>query len=1410
MPDFSFPEPSELSCELVQFILEEYECREFIKKKEHENIAALLLVLLALLPGLRFKEYREVLRTVPMKEKEYKPIFNLLKEKGVLELEAHRWRVVRPPSYSRLAEWLNTAPFAPFRQQVAEWEKTLLDSQYTSVFFDRWGQPHYSLNSRLLPQAPEGVKPYDVCRLLRVLGKHESAYAILKQNAGSLYRLMEDSRFTYASWHRLEVLVHYYSLLGNKYEPSLTQPKSMQVMCLRDNILCGSLCKLREDEFFADKQRILGICENENDEELLFTIIFQCLQQGQWEPIQKIAARSHLPSASGLATKLCNWVLQKKWSCLRGMLRLVADYGYSGVMFMPFFAMVHAVNKVSYRSLESIIRYGDIRCHGKALLSMQIGLRALMNCSCNVWDGEYLYTSPVGLFCILLLPLLEGGEVELQTKQVERAAEACIAWHQRGMTLYSWYMASILMGYGGIMPEMRTQLQAIIESRSDLVPIPGLKPFMSRDALILDKFLNFTQEVAAGKDTNSKKNNGRIEWNICLNKNGTLREIEPVFCKLNRKGTWTDGRKAGMEALKEGKYSDILIPEDQLVLNELHWRYSWDGETFEFSDKAIEHLCGHPHLRVTPSGEAVERDVSLELLPPRLQIKKCEGGVRLTLPKEDYADIRLERLDERRYGLCIPSDATDKLSRLIEKFGEGNTLLLADKEGEKVASALASLTHAFRLTGDVHVAAGNMPEVESASRLVACLKRESGVLSGTLGIECFAEATLVIPGKGEGELMMMRAAEQVLVKRDLVLEKKRMSALLKACPTLAACLSMSHTWKTTDFEESYAVLCELHDFGSENVELRWPEGEPLALQTIRATSFKLTVGEGADHWLNIGGDVQVDEHCVLKFTKFLELVQQREGAYIRMDDTHILRLSQSILKQADMLSMLMPLASAGGRVRKHLQLPPAAMALLAMNRKTGELPAALERPVNKVWDALQANRNTKLPASLRANLRDYQITGYQWMMQLVSAGMGACLADDMGLGKTLQVLTLLLAKAAEGPSLVVAPASVCSNWVREAARFTPVLRMVQLRQYGREEVLETLGERDVLVCSYGLLVREAESLCKIGWNVVALDEAQSIKNSQSRRAEYARNLNARYRIAATGTPLENNLLELWSLMEFLNPGYLGARSSFLSRFKDVPQRLRMLISPFVLRRLKGEVLDELPEKNEQVHYVELSDTERSLYEALRRKAVLEMKESPDRFRMLAYLTRLRRFCCHPELGTPECGLKSSAKMEALRELAYELRAGGHRALIFSQFTDVLAYARHMCEEEGFTYLYLDGSTPTATRGHLVDSFQRGEADFFLISLKAGGVGLNLTAADFVVLMDPWWNPASEDQAADRVHRIGQDKAVTVCRLVCTDTIEQRVLELHSRKREMVDSVLSSDASANADALSVEELLKLMQ
>jgi superfamily II DNA or RNA helicase len=480
----------------------------------------------------------------------------------------------------------------------------------------------------------------------------------------------------------------------------------------------------------------------------------------------------------------------------------------------------------------------------------------------------------------------------------------------------------------------------------------------------------------------------------------------------------------------------------------------------------------------------------------------------------------------------------------------------------------------------------------------------------------------------------------------------------------------------------------------------------------------------------------------------------------------------------------------------------------------GMRPTARFRQFLKKLQGFEGIGKSEPPRSLKATLRPYQQRGLDWLWFLNRYGLGGVLADDMGLGKTVQALAVLLkSKRAEGkkPSLVVVPASVVMNWQEEAERFAPTLSVLDLTGPGRNERFEKIPDHDLVVTNYALLRRDIDRLAEVEFRYVILDEAQNIKNPESQTARASKRLRAEHRLALTGTPIENRLSELWSIFDFLDPGLLGSLPRFRQQFeapivgrgdREAEARLRRRIYPFILRRMKKEVADDLPEKIESVVHCELTPEQRALYRdvlALTRQQVFQEVEEKGLARshisILAALVKLRQVCCHPrllKLPVEEERL-ASAKFELLQEMVHELVAEGHRALIFSQFTEMLAIIREWLDQEQIEYEYLDGSTKD--RAACVRRFNEDPTiPLFLISLKAGGTGLNLTGADYVIHYDPWWNPAVEDQATDRAYRIGQTRNVFAYKLIAKGTVEDKLLELQGRKRDLVAGVLGAEAS----------------
>lgn len=458
-----------------------------------------------------------------------------------------------------------------------------------------------------------------------------------------------------------------------------------------------------------------------------------------------------------------------------------------------------------------------------------------------------------------------------------------------------------------------------------------------------------------------------------------------------------------------------------------------------------------------------------------------------------------------------------------------------------------------------------------------------------------------------------------------------------------------------------------------------------------------------------------------------------------------------------------------------------------------------------------------MPDNFQAELRPYQEIGYRWLRFLRQMDLNGVLADDMGLGKTVQTLAALA--SAEGPSLVVAPTSVIPNWQRESARFAPDLKVNVYHGPGR--TLDT--DSDIILTSYALLRLDLSKLKEKDWDYIVLDEAQAIKNPDSQTSRAAFSIDARHRLALTGTPVENRLEELWSLFRFLMPGLFGSKATFRDRFvrpievgdPDAKKALRQRVRPYVLRRLKRQVADDLPPLTDIVIRCEMGAAQRRVYETVRqaaRREVMEaMKDAGGRYNMqvLEALLRMRQACCDPSLlpGIEHREI-GAAKLDKLEELLVDLVSEGHKALVFSQWTSLLNCVQPRLDALGINWVRLDGGT--RDRQGMIDKFQSDDGPpVFLLSLKAGGTGLNLTAADYVIHLDPWWNPAVQQQATDRAHRIGQERPVVSCRLIAQDTVEERILELQDAKRALADAALGADGGL-LRALSIDELRSLFE
>ncbi len=648
------------------------------------------------------------------------------------------------------------------------------------------------------------------------------------------------------------------------------------------------------------------------------------------------------------------------------------------------------------------------------------------------------------------------------------------------------------------------------------------------------------------------------------------------------------------------------------------------------------------------------------------------------------------------------------------------------------------------------------------------------------------------------------------VRRDLEREREAVARVLAA----------GLRW-SADRAAFEAVDRDAADFWTRGVQgLRAPGEQPLTLlvaDNLRGVVVRPPVKARAR--VSLAGNLLETEFVfdVGELAADIERVREalrNKRRWVALDDGSVSEIADGVAAFVEELDEVLPPRRDGAAKGARARLPAHQLGRVERWLEAGvegDIDAAVQGFRSRLR-ALAVSGDPAMPEGLRAELRPYQRQGLAWLQFVDALGAGGVLADDMGLGKTVTTLAMLLwRKERDGaaPSLVVCPTSVAGNWLREAARFTPGLSVLLYHGAARERDLARLEAADVVVTTYALLRRDVEALAKVAWRYAILDEAQNIKNAGALTAQAARELEAERRLALTGTPVENHLGELWSIMDFCNPGMLGTPKEFAARYErgvsldprgPEALRLRAMLRPFLLRRTKRDVLRDLPAKQEIDHAVVPGARQRRLYDALAataladvEKRIAEVGVARSGISILTALLRLRQMACDPRLVDPSQPAAVSAKREAFLELVQALVAEERRALVFSQFVELLTLWRRDLDGLGIAYEYLDGST--RDRDAVVERFQSGAAPLFLVSLKAGGTGLNLTAADTVIHCDPWWNPAVEDQATDRAHRIGQTRAVTVYRLVAKGTVEEKIVALEGRKRELADAVVTGDAGA---------------
>ncbi len=972
----------------------------------------------------------------------------------------------------------------------------------------------------------------------------------------------------------------------------------------------------------------------------------------------------------------------------------------------------------------------------------------------------------------------------------------------------------------------------------------------------------------------------RLIWTVAAREDGRIDRIEALEQKAGVRGLGKP-KPVGLAALVRRK---DLPAHDAAVLRAVQREDHGNRPVLDIAGAAaalVRHPCvawAHAPLRFV---EVVETLPALEVMtqgehiafalldPVHSSARRAEEDADADLP----ARWQAVRQRQRNVLLLADGDARARLIRLTpaqlrvaELVSQGWKVPAAARE--ELDAALRVLTAHFQVESDAQ--AGH--EVAPTSVLRAELTPQRSGLELALRAAPFGDfGPRLAPGRGRERVTTVHQGVTLWTRRDLAAEQAAVQALVEAVEPLAS--EPGPDWRIDDPEQALALVESLAQLTG-RIVTEWPKGEPIRVRSVPETAVALTARSSPKgDWLELDGTLALDGAEVLRLRQLLELVRAGRSRYLALGAGDFIALSDALRPQ---LADLAALAQDHGSAQQRLS-GAAALAWEASGHSLALDGDAEWRRRSAAWSSAQSQR-FDAPAGLAAELRDYQLDGYRWLMRLAASGFGAVLADDMGLGKTVQTLAVLLERAAGGAALVVAPTSVCGNWLAEAARFAPGLR-VELygellegadaaelaegdrdadadaaadvaadaaadadipaasaqRRAARRRQVRGLGPGRLLVCSYALLQIDADILGGIAWHSVVLDEAQQIKNPATRRHRAALALRAGFRLALTGTPIENRLAELWAIMGFCNPGLLGSAERFARSFANpieregdpyiksqATRRLRRLLQPFLLRRNKSEVLTDLPPRTEIVHAVVPGAKERALLEALRQEAEQSVARSlasgsggaapspaQARFQMLAALTRLRRAACDPRLVAPELGIVG-AKVQEFENLAAELVAGRHKALVFSQFTDFLALLRERLDAAGIKYQYLDGSTPAAQRSQRVAAFQAGAGDLFLISLKAGGYGLNLTMADYVIIADPWWNPAAEEQASARAHRIGQVRPVTVYRLVTQGSIEEKIVQLHRSKRDLAEGILAGDAQDAGAPVDAAQLLELLR
>lgn len=837
----------------------------------------------------------------------------------------------------------------------------------------------------------------------------------------------------------------------------------------------------------------------------------------------------------------------------------------------------------------------------------------------------------------------------------------------------------------------------------------------------------------------------------------------------------------------------------------------WKYYSYDVSPNDVLPLLTESIVLRTKPGKKASTLARVLNSPAQLEIEITrQDGIHLTgnLTSDDHklslrnGDVQVINRDP----LWVVASSTimpvDERSDLVDIFVKNNEIFVPEEDaGSFFANYLPTLVERVNVTGDGF---GECKQIEVPAVPRVYLSEVDGELVARLR---FGYENIELPFSKDLPKQSLRWSEGesqlVRVHRDTGFEDAKYRGMsshgLKRGDTDDAFLLRQNT-SLVDF-----MIHHIPKLSANGYEV-YGEEEITSLQVNRAAPrLSLTVSSGID-WFDVRAVVSFND-LEVSLTEIRKALKKREK-YVKLADGSVGVIPQDWLDKFKHLFEMTEETDDGMRLSmSQIMLLDDALS----GADSANVDAELRRRIDRLKDFTQI-KSKPLPEGFVGEMRQYQKVGYDWLHFLHDYEFGGCLADDMGIGKTVQALVFLLSLKENGhakrANIIVMPRSILGNWEREAARFTPTMRVLVHADLDRGQDVAQFDNYDLILTTYGVLRRDIDILGKYRFHYALLDESQAVKNPLCHTARAVRSIRSDHRLVLTGTPVENSTSELWSQFAFLNPGMLGSLDYFKREFVSPIERrqdaeaertLRQLVFPFVLRRTKEQVAPELPLKTERIVYCDMEPSQRKIYDLQRdkyRALLLGMIEeggmNSARMKVLEGLLRLRQICNHPKL-VDKAAKDESAKMEVLLESLETLVAERHKALVFSQFTQMLKLVRSELDKRNIPYLYLDGQTKN--RQELVDRFQEDDTvPFFLISLKAGGVGLNLTAADYVIHIDPWWNPAVERQASDRTHRIGQEKPVFVNKLISRDSVEEKMLELQNRKRELVDKLITTESS----------------